>query len=211
MLARQKQSREYGSHVELRKEVRWKRNPVSELDTWRKAWAVQLRACLLALELSSLPIFPAVFDFVTRCHPDRRERFFLTYCQTIIVISRCLILTLNWREAVATLCYFVGCSFAHLLSPWFHPLTLNRATRVEEREELESYFLISFLLFLLWPLLLTSLKQLPSMTNNPSSNASWKTHIYVPFEKVPDIKTSIVIEIICSWQNHASARAWDKS
>jgi hypothetical protein len=64
---------------------------------------------------------------------------------------------------VAGLCYFVGFSFSHPISPWFHPLSLDRRDkRIEKRreekrreekrrEEKREIFvnLISFLLLLL--------------------------------------------------------------
>lgn len=73
--------------------------------------------------------------------------------------------TLYQSESCSSLLILVS-SFSHSLSAWFRPQTLDRR-EVEGREgSRKSLNLFSFLLFFLWPWLLTNHKQPPFITSN---------------------------------------------
>ena len=89
-----------------------------------------------------------------------------------------------WVPLIAGLCY----------------LTLDR-----KEERIEGREIPEFIFFFVHDNLqtVTILLKWPANTYPTSPGPS----IYLPFEKFPESKYHTVIETICSWQNHASARA----
>lgn len=99
------------------------------------------------------------------------------------------------------------CGF--FLPPFIPPFPILPLTLDRKEERIEGREIPEFIFFFVHDNLqtVTILLKWPANTYPTSPGPS----IYLPFEKFPESKYHTVIETICSWQNHASARAWGKS
>jgi hypothetical protein len=117
--------------------------------------------------------------------------------------------TKSWYWMVASLCYFLGSSFSSPLSPSpFHLLSLDRRERRIEGGEREKRIPNSNFL----PFVSPNKPHSTSLNGQqpPTPLLRALTFTYPP-KSSQNYKCHTVTEIICSWQNHASARARGKS